>query len=570
MSNRTMDRQRRQSRPSQKTVHTPRPGTTTTAITTPPHLAGRQPTHPQSANNLLHLQRTIGNRAVGRLVGQLKRAATQPHPPTIQRTIMDQDQKLAAANQFTAQLDRTQRGYIKSVQKQLARVEIAERKSPAATISALTKLQQTVDQALTAVDKTSSGKKEWQWEHMLALDGARRYLDILKKEIPPAISDWEFVRETDQQLRDPFVVGNIDSLLSIKNDLRIRFRDTRYSAMTWGSINSCMVDLNEAAGRHIELWKQEKAGSGQDSQDRFMYGDPVTGDIDQKTLVELKAYEADFDKMKSIVDDRALMIALLVPLADEITRELKREKNLTGKQKYEKLLELLTFYEMVVGFKPVSVIPLGILPGETFVQLIGEGHVLDDYGAGIVHGELTHRLQWHALARAMTRDFTSPRNPTESWHYTPFQLYQRMNQPPFSNYRSGAGASKWGAILDRGVTSTDTSYGLPGTFNRDLLESHGGQGQLKQLAGQYMDTSERDKAWPDRPTEGKGAPPTTLPLLSIIGEGLQYQLEERFKAAQTVGKKYDWTGVHPSAAIEQFKEGLLTSGYQQREGYLAK
>ena len=76
MSNRTMDRQRRQSRPSQKTVHTPRPGTATTATNTPPHLASQQLLQPQNTNDLLRLQRTIGNQAVGRLVGQLKRAAT--------------------------------------------------------------------------------------------------------------------------------------------------------------------------------------------------------------------------------------------------------------------------------------------------------------------------------------------------------------------------------------------------------------------------------------------------------------------------------------------------------------
>lgn len=512
---------------------------------------------------MLHLQRTAGNRAVTRLIG--RQGGARP----VQREILDQDAKLDAAAKYTGGMNKRQRSLVSNVVKALRRAEAAELKSPAAAVGALTTLQQAVNRAIGEVKKIPN-KKGWTFKDILALDGVTSFLTTLEKEIPPAIADWDFVLDASQKLRDPFVVNNIDNLLSIKNDLRVRFRDTRYAPAKWNNINRCMVDLNEAAGKHMELWKQEKAGKGKDSQDRYMYGDPVTGDIDPATLLKLKAFEADFDAMKHIVDDRATMIALLVPLADEIDQELKGGTPPTGKQIYDKLLELLTRYETMLGFQPVSVIPLGILPGETFVRLIGEGHVLDDYGAGIVHGEATHRLQWHALARVMTKNFTSPRKKTEGWNHTPFELYQRMNQPPFSNYRSGAGASKWGSILDRGVTSTDTSYGLPGTMNRDMLESAGGEQGLHNLAGRFMKQPEVNKAWPSRSGSGSSAPPSTLPLVSTIGKGLMYQLEERFKAAQQVQQEYDWTGVHPQKAIGQFKQTLLSGGYTEREGYLSK
>jgi hypothetical protein len=84
----------------------------------------------------------------------------------------------------------------------------------------------------------------------------------------------------------------------------------------------------------------------------------------------------------------------------------------------------LAKYEAYCWFPPSHELFVGQLSNEQFNSYVARGLMAKDPGAGVNHGDFTHRLQWHAIARIVTQRFTRPKS--DVWAHTPLELYTSM------------------------------------------------------------------------------------------------------------------------------------------------
>ncbi len=204
--------------------------------------------------------------------------------------------------------------------------------------------------------------------------------------------------------------------------------------------------------RNIE---SEVKGENEDDQDTaaqkllgYEWGDEH-GVVSQ----DMQLYLQDFDNIKAFLSDKAKVITHLIPLSQALEGSVEGGF-LTG------LKEVLGQFETAHDFPEHPVIPMGLLPSEVFEQLIQDGEVLDDYGAGLRHGELTHRIQWNAIMQAYD-------DGALQLTHSPIDVYKQSAKP------ARGGSSKWGEVFDDGNFINADSYSSPGTLNRDLQHSTG-------------------------------------------------------------------------------------------------
>ncbi len=137
--------------------------------------------------------------------------------------------------------------------------------------------------------------------------------------------------------------------------------------------------------------------------------------------------------------------------------------------------------EALHGFPGAKLLPLGVLPAELFNSLPARGFIVKDTGAGMKHGEYTHRLQWYAI---MTKFERAPRD----WRRTPFELFTSIGLRDMKV--TAADPSKttnlWAHLMDKSAgTSEDPAVPQEGfrrpddvvDFFRDLnKKADAGQG----------------------------------------------------------------------------------------------
>jgi hypothetical protein len=126
----------------------------------------------------------------------------------------------------------------------------------------------------------------------------------------------------------------------------------------------------------------------------------------------------------------------------------------------------LKSFETALGFAERDVIPLGILDTPTFLGLIRGGIAFKDFGAGIKHGEWTHRLQWFAIAAEITEGFTKPRG--AAYNHTPLELYRYLASPDTTVGHGRYKKTIFGNLLDLGGSSADR-YNQPDRLHMDLI-----------------------------------------------------------------------------------------------------
>jgi hypothetical protein len=126
----------------------------------------------------------------------------------------------------------------------------------------------------------------------------------------------------------------------------------------------------------------------------------------------------------------------------------------------------LKLFEAMVGFANLDVIPLGLLDSPTFLGLIRRGIAFKDFGAGIPHGEWTHRLQWFAIAAEITEGFTKAKG--AGYNHTPLELYRYLGSPDTTVGHGRYKKSIFGNLLDLGGSAGDR-YNQPDRLHMDLL-----------------------------------------------------------------------------------------------------
>lgn len=108
---------------------------------------------------------------------------------------------------------------------------------------------------------------------------------------------------------------------------------------------------------------------------------------------------------------------------------------------YVKISAALEYFENKCWFPSVHMVLVGLLPGDDFLRLLRSGIPVKDVGAGANHGEFSHRLQWFAIMRLATADFTIAKRP--GWYSSPYNLY--------CSFGEGAALTRnvWGMVLDK-------------------------------------------------------------------------------------------------------------------------
>jgi Family of unknown function (DUF5636) len=203
-----------------------------------------------------------------------------------------------------------------------------------------------------------------------------------------------------------------------------------------------------------------------------IYGDPVLEFAHDPGLIADLArvqYLMIGEVTKNGVQELA-GLGLLNPLATELAKDNDAKNAASANQQLDTALWQT---EAGFGFRAGDVMPTGILSAEEFFQIIAAGYLPNDVGADLVHGSLTHRLQWNML---MT-DFEQ--NP-EAWHYPPLEVLARIGE--FDLRRQNLNEEKrfgfersfslWAQLFDQqGLRLEDAEFSRPDSMETILGRS---------------------------------------------------------------------------------------------------
>ena len=171
---------------------------------------------------------------------------------------------------------------------------------------------------------------------------------------------------------------------------------------------------------------------------------------DLNTDKDLNAeFLSDYAKIYLLMETQVDVIKCLRKLASQLadlrdSPEFAREAALKEEKgnSYVRLSKALAKFENYCWFPPSHEIFIGFLPTENFQSYISRGLMPKDPGAGLEHGDFTHRLHWHCISRIITNDFSDGKRQT--WNKSPLQLYCSLGSPPATSKNNNV----WFKLLD--------------------------------------------------------------------------------------------------------------------------
>lgn len=107
---------------------------------------------------------------------------------------------------------------------------------------------------------------------------------------------------------------------------------------------------------------------------------------------------------------------------------------------YLKLSRALEYYEGYCWFPANRTMFTGVLRTEDFYKYVKYGFNKDP-GPGPLHGDQSHRIQWHVIMRCMTNNFTTP--VAAGWKHSPLGLFYEYTQG------SGKDTKAWAISMDK-------------------------------------------------------------------------------------------------------------------------
>lgn len=117
----------------------------------------------------------------------------------------------------------------------------------------------------------------------------------------------------------------------------------------------------------------------------------------------------------------------------------------------------LTLIETENFFPDTKIVPLGLLKGSDFVDLIADGFVLRDLGAPAVHGDSAHRLQWAMI-------MSDYKKYPDKWIHPPFELFTLIGETDKTLPEDQQG-NLWGHLFDyAGIYLTENGKVVPDGF----------------------------------------------------------------------------------------------------------
>jgi Family of unknown function (DUF5636) len=167
-------------------------------------------------------------------------------------------------------------------------------------------------------------------------------------------------------------------------------------------------------------------------------------------------YHADYARIFTVLIDRPQIAKILTRLGNVMSFIAAAPPEVV----WLRFSSVLSFYERKCWFPEDVLLPMGLLSSDDFYYYIRLGYVLKDYGAGVKHGEFTHRLQWHVIMYVATEGFT--RAIARGWDHSPFDLYTSLGRPE--------NRGLWVSLLDnRG----EGGFSHPDSFHEWLSNSEG-------------------------------------------------------------------------------------------------
>jgi hypothetical protein len=202
------------------------------------------------------------------------------------------------------------------------------------------------------------------------------------------------------------------------------------------------------------------------------------GDIDE-------SFSSDYARIKLMLERKEAVKTCMRDLAGEMDKEERSSLPVLDRERYTadgyvKFSAFLSRYEHLCWFPPSHHVFLGFVRNDDFLELIRQGVLAKDPGAGPLHGDFTHRLQWHVISRVITNNFSVPKRP--GWDHTPVELLSSFG----SGWAKAAKAWAWG--LEKG-----DGFDHPDNFHAEVRG--GGYGRLsEQIAARFNKRSEQQRA----------------------------------------------------------------------------
>ncbi|MCB9891217.1 MAG: hypothetical protein H6833_06200 [Planctomycetes bacterium] len=166
-----------------------------------------------------------------------------------------------------------------------------------------------------------------------------------------------------------------------------------------------------------------------------------------------------------LVTDPQRVQELLQPLNERVKELLPQGRAPEPRDYTRALSAALTELEGRHGFARAKILPLGILPPEVFHQLPALGYAAKDPGAGIEHGEFSHRLQWAAIMQSFEqslRPASTGDGRETTWARTPFELYTGIGARDLAaGLHDSEPKSLWAHLVDQQGIGADQGYRQP-------------------------------------------------------------------------------------------------------------
>lgn len=205
-------------------------------------------------------------------------------------------------------------------------------------------------------------------------------------------------------------------------------------------------------------------------------------------------YVDDYVKLLALMQSRQSVLDCMRKLASELDKTINRQKKTkddlddrfhTLKKQarpYIRISRALSYYERLCLFPSSHVVFSGALTSANFYWSLRQGFMPKDPGAGSNHGDFSHRLQWHAVMRIITQDFSTPH--IAGWNKTPLDLYTSLGKPDEEH------RNLWGVIFD---AQGRPNYSDPSNLFRDVRESPNMGALQVQLVKSYDKRTEVER-----------------------------------------------------------------------------
>jgi hypothetical protein len=207
--------------------------------------------------------------------------------------------------------------------------------------------------------------------------------------------------------------------------------------------------------------------------------DRMVSDITDKGTFDFGTFTDDYVKVKLLLTREDFFLDQIAALEKWHQANPKEKGMFAFLRKYHRISATLRHFELLCNFPPNLVVPRGVLSNEDFHEdLVKYGYMWKDVGASLNHGLFAHRLQWHAILRRTTADFTTPLD-AQHWDHSAYEIFTSMAAPQAVQRQS-----VWGHLLDN--SATGEGFTRPNSVEPKIRKSGRAPSLMKLIDEKYL------------------------------------------------------------------------------------